>query len=73
MKANKRELPPTASDRVLDATSLIFAQGNKRTAAPMTNAAKEAFQQTIGIFESLETTELAMVLLLHTIKLGARL
>jgi len=36
-------------------------------------AAKKAFQQTIGIFESLETAELAAVLLLHTIKLGGRL
>lgn len=72
MKA-KKEISPTASDRVLDATSLIFAQGNKRTAAPMTEAVKKAFQQTIGIFESLETTELATVLLLHMIKLGSKL
>jgi len=73
-QAGKTKSPkPTASDRVLDATSLIFAQGNKRTAAPMTDAVKKAFQQTVTVFESLETAELATVLLLHTIKLGERL
>lgn len=65
--------PPSLSDRVLDATSLIFAQGNKRTASPMTDAAKKAFQETIVPLESLDSKELALVLLLHTIKLAGRL
>lgn len=72
-KRIRKEPAPSTSDRVLDATSLIFAQGSRRTAAPMTEAAKKAFQQTAGALESLEPTEAAIVLLLHIIQLGARL
>ena len=69
---NKKD-QPSQSDLVLDATSLVFAQGNKRTAAPVTENAKDAFRTTIREYDNLDTNELATVLLMHLIVLGRRL
>jgi hypothetical protein len=73
MKPKIKQVPPSTSDRVLDATSLIFAQGNKRTASEVTEAVKCAYQKTVAAFESLTVNEMAMVLLMHIVVLGRRL
>lgn len=51
----KQKDQPTQSDLVLDATSLVFAQGNKRTASPVTEKAKDAFRKTIREYDDLNS------------------
>lgn len=68
-----KPISPSASDKVLDATSLIFAQGSKRTASEVTENVKCVYQKTVTAFESLTINEMAMVLLMHIVVLGRRL